>query len=441
MTDVTLRELERQWRATGDPGLEARYLAERLRTGRLARERLELAAYAGHGPAREALGDAAPAGAFVPWARWRGLLDDAGRAAVVRSAVAQLELARVVADERHAGLERALDAIVAWCDCPCGPHARDVEGTEPAETLGHPAYDEDLPAARPPDDHDDGAVRSEPTLFLAASRVRIVCRAVVGRSDSMLGDDPLGELMRRLLGAARRRGRADGLALEPLVAWALGAEHAPSFVAIDDGADAEARWLLDRVARGELTRERLALAAYALEPGARAALGDAEPVIELDVEPWVAGLARWGGDWLARAAAWYAAEAVDPWSEWGSLPDRSGEPDGNVFVQGTRAMLEASGALHRWADEPGGAGALLDEAAVPLDQLARDPRVATARAEVGPTSASGLDVLRDALRLARAGQGDPLALVRGAAACCPDPRERGATLRRTVAWWALRATA
>jgi hypothetical protein len=437
MTDVTLRELERQWRATGDPGLEARYLAERLRTGRLARERLELAAYAGHGPAREALGDAAPAGAFVPWARWRGLLDDAGRAAVVRSAVAQLELARVVQDERHASLERALEAIVAWCACPCGAHARDVEEAEPAETLGNPAYDEE-PV---PDTDDDGAVRSEPTLFLAASRVRIVCHAVAGRADGLLGDDPLGELMRRLLGAARRRGRADGLELEPLVAWALGSEHAPSFVPIDDGADAEARWLLDRVARGELTRTRLALAAYALEPGARAALGDAEPEIELDIEPWVAGLARWGDDWLSRAAAWYAAAAVDPWSEWGSLLDRTGEPDGNVFVQGTRAMVDAGGALRRWADDPDRAGAFLDEAAAPLDQLARDPRVATARAEVGPASASGLDVLRDALRLARAGQGDPLALVRDAAACCADPREHGASLRRTIAWWALRATA
>ena len=45
-----LRELERRWRETGAVEDEARYLAERLRTGRLSRERLALAASLGMTP-------------------------------------------------------------------------------------------------------------------------------------------------------------------------------------------------------------------------------------------------------------------------------------------------------------------------------------------------------------------------------------------------------
>ena len=55
MGDTRLRSLERA-AAAGDVEAQARQLAERVRAGTLTRERLELAAYAGHVAAREALG-------------------------------------------------------------------------------------------------------------------------------------------------------------------------------------------------------------------------------------------------------------------------------------------------------------------------------------------------------------------------------------------------
>ncbi len=57
MSDATLRRLSRQ-AATGDVEAQARELLERVRSGSLSRERLELAAYCGSTQAREALGGA-----------------------------------------------------------------------------------------------------------------------------------------------------------------------------------------------------------------------------------------------------------------------------------------------------------------------------------------------------------------------------------------------
>jgi hypothetical protein len=60
VTDERLRELEQRWKASGSPEDEAAYLLERVRTGDLEKEKLELAAYCGHEGARLALGDEAP---------------------------------------------------------------------------------------------------------------------------------------------------------------------------------------------------------------------------------------------------------------------------------------------------------------------------------------------------------------------------------------------
>lgn len=60
--DERLRQLERRRKETGTVAAEAAYLLERVRAGELTRERLELAAYCGHGPAVEALGAAAGPG-------------------------------------------------------------------------------------------------------------------------------------------------------------------------------------------------------------------------------------------------------------------------------------------------------------------------------------------------------------------------------------------
>lgn len=60
MSDSKLRELERRWRESGSVEHEAAYLLERLRSGALERERLELAAYLGDPASRRALGGEAP---------------------------------------------------------------------------------------------------------------------------------------------------------------------------------------------------------------------------------------------------------------------------------------------------------------------------------------------------------------------------------------------
>ncbi len=52
MSDARLRGLERRWRETNAPLDGARYLLEAIRAGRLARARVELAAWLGHPAAR-----------------------------------------------------------------------------------------------------------------------------------------------------------------------------------------------------------------------------------------------------------------------------------------------------------------------------------------------------------------------------------------------------
>jgi len=70
MSDERLRELERRWRDSGDPGDEARYLGARLRAGGLERRALALAAFLGHPAARAVLSEEAverlPAALFRP---------------------------------------------------------------------------------------------------------------------------------------------------------------------------------------------------------------------------------------------------------------------------------------------------------------------------------------------------------------------------------------
>lgn len=56
MSDRELRDLERRWRTTGDPGDEAALLRERVRLGDLTWDRLELAATVGHDGAARVVG-------------------------------------------------------------------------------------------------------------------------------------------------------------------------------------------------------------------------------------------------------------------------------------------------------------------------------------------------------------------------------------------------
>jgi hypothetical protein len=87
VTDDRLRRLEREAAQSTDPVLEARRLRELLRAGKLPVERLELAAWLGHAPAREALDPGAP-GSPEEFAEWARGLERFGREACVRAFVA-----------------------------------------------------------------------------------------------------------------------------------------------------------------------------------------------------------------------------------------------------------------------------------------------------------------------------------------------------------------
>lgn len=109
MSDQRLRELERRV-AEGDGAAEAPLLAERVRAGTLAPDRLRLAAYLGHPPAREALGDEAPVLREDPDSWIRGLADW-GPQAWVRAAIAAARLTGRPNQE-------VLDAAEAWLRQP-----------------------------------------------------------------------------------------------------------------------------------------------------------------------------------------------------------------------------------------------------------------------------------------------------------------------------------
>lgn len=124
MTDRELRRAEREASAGGTDA-EARLLIARVRAGTLDRERLEVAAAAGHLESRRALG----------WAGAPPLLqrvDDLVLALDVTRDVSAAVHALALAVRRLAPAEPdpisvdRVDAARAWCDCPCPAHAEEA---------------------------------------------------------------------------------------------------------------------------------------------------------------------------------------------------------------------------------------------------------------------------------------------------------------------------
>ena len=74
--------------------------------------------------------------------------------------------------------------------------------------------------------------------------------------------------------------------------------------------DDEAAWLLERVRVGDLTQERLELAAYCGHEGARRAVGQCGPEGAL---AWAQGLARWGRAPCSAAALACARDVCSYW--------------------------------------------------------------------------------------------------------------------------------
>ncbi|MCO5167628.1 MAG: hypothetical protein M9894_14870 [Planctomycetes bacterium] len=116
--DDRLQDLRRRV-AQGEPGARVALLAERVRTGDITRERLELAAYVGDDDARQLCAGMVldSSAALTDW--YAGMLRF-GPEAAVRSGLALLALAREPAGE---GTSAALALLERWALCPCADHA------------------------------------------------------------------------------------------------------------------------------------------------------------------------------------------------------------------------------------------------------------------------------------------------------------------------------
>lgn len=121
MADDQLRELERRFRASGSIDDERRWLGERLRAGTITRERLEVAAHAGHEAARAVLGAAPPPDDLVPWLEpmeARGL-DVSLRATL---AIARLVIVPAPRGGTTEPLWSVVEAAEAWLASPDAAH-------------------------------------------------------------------------------------------------------------------------------------------------------------------------------------------------------------------------------------------------------------------------------------------------------------------------------
>lgn len=117
MTDSRLQELERAWKASESLDDEAAYLHERVRTGGLSQERLELAAYCGHTGAEVATGVRADHAG--PIRDWMLELDRLGARAVIGFCLCTVREVARFWDEAHAPrLRELLSATEAWLARP-----------------------------------------------------------------------------------------------------------------------------------------------------------------------------------------------------------------------------------------------------------------------------------------------------------------------------------
>lgn len=103
----------------------------------------------------------------------------------------------------------------------------------------------------------------------------------------------------------------------------------------------EATWLLERVRVGDLTRERLELAAYCGHEGAKRLVQS--PDVPADLWDWAKGLGRWEKRTVAFVAAEAAESVLYLWTSAGGTP----EPERCLTV--TKAWLDCPCEAHREA--------------------------------------------------------------------------------------------
>jgi hypothetical protein len=406
VSDTELRELERRWLASHDPADEARLLAARRRTRELSRARLDIAAYVGHRPAIEALSAAAPAGDYVPWRLWRQGLDEAARAPLVSFALKVAEQTGAKTPELQATRAR----LRAWCACPCPEHVASV-GPAPEPTLGSAS-------------------------FTAVSDVRVLVEAISAPLPSSRGRrDPLERVLHRL---ARLHARDVERAVltpevEAIVRWALGSAHAliPASTPVEPGT-----FLAERIRRGELTADRLVIAAYAGHELARSLVGayvGHERARELigtttltgpdDLSSWLLGLQAVDDAWLLRALASIVGDAFVRIN----LPtERPPEPAMRALLSEWQVHRRACEQLRNWAD---GQTSYVRGFLPRVERAFDDPALVPFA-----DGQSHLRVTRDVMRHIATFRPPGDGLIREVAAMAQVPE----MVRRTVGRWALR---
>ena len=95
--------------------------------------------------------------------------------------------------------------------------------------------------------------------------------------------------------------------------------------------EARARVLCERLRAGDLAEERVRLAAYLGDPGARLLLAERAPELpviraraglELNQRRWITGLRAYGKEWLVLAAVALAHARFAAWTRWDETDER-----------------------------------------------------------------------------------------------------------------------
>ena len=148
MGDSGLRSLERQWRESRSVEAEAAYCSALVRTGRLSRPRLVIAAVCGDRAARTVFADAPQVTTpTVSWLRrrieplqnhkkgwselhrWLTVFDDYDACAGILMRVECANVALPIFESKH-GDTRPRELLAAnedWADCPCRVHSEAVD--------------------------------------------------------------------------------------------------------------------------------------------------------------------------------------------------------------------------------------------------------------------------------------------------------------------------
>lgn len=221
MSDTRLRELERRWRETGAVEDEASFLVERVRSGEVTRERIELSAYCGYEAALRIVPEArhfAPSATFfLPMHLFNQLRQDvACRCAIAVGRVLAPLADRIRATTRanHCEPQLLADVVVALEDWALSQKEEDLGRVRELESRAWPLVKTDTFAflARDAAATADHPANIQP-LFIRS--VELITAALGGGAFALLRDGLAREVGPWLLGTSdplrsRSRGGPSG---------------------------------------------------------------------------------------------------------------------------------------------------------------------------------------------------------------------------------------